>query len=244
MFKMETDGQHLFETEDNDLIEIARDGDNEAFGELVRRYRSRAMTWAQVLARDYDLAEDIVQEALIKAFINIGKLHDVRAFSPWLRKIVQNQARMKLRRGGPYAKEEPITLIAGKENRFDGADLEDIDQVLARLKKSAEAQLSVNQTNPEYFLMKKETYHMIEKLINCLSKQEKDVFKAYFFQEISPMEISSMLQTSVDNVYNTLSRSRVKIKRERTKIYITSHVDFLVNAGGRKRNVLLPPIHL
>ena len=54
-------------------------GNREAFGELVRRHRGKALGWATTLSRDITLAEDIVQDALIRAFLHVGELADVSA---------------------------------------------------------------------------------------------------------------------------------------------------------------------
>jgi RNA polymerase sigma factor (sigma-70 family) len=87
---------------DQALVEQARHGDQEAFGELVRRHRAKAFGWAASITRDDFTAEDIVQDALIRAFLHLSKLLDSTRFVPWLQRIVYNQAYTKLRRGGPY----------------------------------------------------------------------------------------------------------------------------------------------
>lgn len=94
---------------DKELADRARYGDQEAFGELIRRHRAKVFGWASTLANDSFLAEDIVQDALIRAFLHIGQLLDTDRFVPWLQSIVRNQAYMKLRRGGPYRKEKPFS---------------------------------------------------------------------------------------------------------------------------------------
>lgn len=85
---------------DRELVERARSGDQEAFSELVRTHRAKAYGWANKITRDAYLAEDIVQDALIRAFLHLGALADTSRFLPWLQTIVRNQAYMKLRRGG------------------------------------------------------------------------------------------------------------------------------------------------
>ncbi|MDF2713969.1 MAG: polymerase subunit sigma-24 [Paenibacillus sp.] len=68
------------EPTDGSLIERARAGDRDAFGELVRRHRTKAFDWARNVARDPHLAEDIVQEALLRAFMHLGTLADMNRF--------------------------------------------------------------------------------------------------------------------------------------------------------------------
>jgi RNA polymerase sigma factor (sigma-70 family) len=102
---------------EQELVAMAREGDPDAFGELVRRHRAKAIGVAKTLTRDTHLAEDIVQEALVKAFLKLGSLVDEKRFAMWLSRIVRNEAYMKLRRGGPHGKERPFTAWTGFTNR-------------------------------------------------------------------------------------------------------------------------------
>lgn len=128
---------------DRELVERARQGDREAFNELVRSHRAQAYGWANRIARDAHLAEDIVQDALIRAFLHLGSLVDTSRFLPWLQRIIRNQAYMKLRRGGQFGKEQPFAGIAASAAErghlwHDNAmDWGDIDRVLFRLSRSA-----------------------------------------------------------------------------------------------------------
>ena len=68
----------------------------EAFGELVRRHRSKVYGYARAITRESYLAEDVVQDALVRAFC-AGELVDTRRFLPWVRRIVRNQAYTRLK---------------------------------------------------------------------------------------------------------------------------------------------------
>ena len=93
-------------TEERTLIERARSGDQDAFGELVRKHRAKAFEWAKRIARDPHMAEDILQEAVLRAWRGIARLERPARFLPWACAIVQNVAsdrarRAQLRRGRP-----------------------------------------------------------------------------------------------------------------------------------------------
>ncbi len=79
------------ETE-KDLIGKAREGDTEAFGEIVKRYQNLVYATAFQILRDPGLAEDIAQEAFVAAFRSLKDLRRESAFPPWLRKITRNLA--------------------------------------------------------------------------------------------------------------------------------------------------------
>src|SRR4051794_17419442 len=101
--------------EEEILVIRARSGDMDAFAELMRRHRAQAVGWVNSMINDQHMSEDVVQEAMSKAFLHMGSLMDSRRFTPWLYRIVRNQAYLKLRRGGPFAKERPFASF-GKVN--------------------------------------------------------------------------------------------------------------------------------
>ncbi|CAG9622562.1 RNA polymerase sigma factor [Sutcliffiella rhizosphaerae] len=235
----------LCEMEDQKLVQIAQTGDRDAFGELVKRYRRKAMTWAQFMAKDTELAEDIVQEAFIKAFIHMGSLIDVSRFTPWLRRIVNNQANMKLRRGGPNKNEQLFTCMENNyAAKWDSIDFHDIDHILYHLTKRVTNDIHLEYGNPETLILKKEVIDGIHALLHCLTKRERQVFEAHFFQQISPSEMGTLFGMSVGNIYTTLSRTKVKIKRERTRIDLSNYLKVQLGSEASKRKVLSKPINL
>lgn len=88
------------EGQERELVERARFGDQEAFGELVRRHRAKALGLAGSLTKDMYLAEDIVQEALIRAFLHLGTLTDSNRFIPWLHRFGNLGELIELKREG------------------------------------------------------------------------------------------------------------------------------------------------
>src|SRR5579875_2009519 len=83
---------------DDNLVEKCRQGDQQAFGELVKRYRSPAFKVAFSIIRDQQDAEDEVQNAFWKAYQHIGQFNREAKFSTWLTRIVVNQCLMHLRK--------------------------------------------------------------------------------------------------------------------------------------------------
>jgi RNA polymerase sigma factor (sigma-70 family) len=235
------------ENVDRELVDRARSGDNEAFGELVRMHRAQALGWVGSLTQDSFLAEDIVQEALIRAFLHLGTLADAGRLMPWLHRIVRNQAYMKLRRGGQFGKERPFSsfgqkeeLITSEVKRNKSVDWSNIDCILFHLTDYA-AEEARNRYDPEASLVRKETLQSIHLLISCLNKRERSIFEARFFGELPPTEIADLFNTTTANVYNSLSRSRVKLQRERIRISIQDYVEKRSELGLPKRKILATP---
>jgi RNA polymerase sigma factor (sigma-70 family) len=209
---------------DTELVERARDGDTEAFGELIQTHREQAMRWAERMTRDSHMADDVVQDALIRAFLHLGSLADTSRFLPWLHRIVQNQANMRLRRGGPYKHEKPITLMGSSRDstRLGRVDWDDLDSILSHLTKSA-SDAAAHQNDPAEHLLRKELYETIHALLHCLNKREKSIFEAYFFRQLTPDEIAELYKTSTGTVYTYLHRSRQKLRQEHVRVYLGLH---------------------
>lgn len=207
---------------DRVLVEAAREGSSEAFGELVRRHRARAYGWAAKLTRDGHLAEDIVQEALIRAFLQLGQLLDSHRFGPWLKTIVRNQANMKLRRGGPYGKERPISGFVTNKDREPGGH---VDELLARLSHKVDHEQVGVGLDPAEVIARREVFETFRELLRCLTEKEQGIFEAYFFRELAPDEIAVLFGTTTSSVYNHLSRARTKVRKERIRICICGYVE-------------------
>ena len=74
------------------LVEASQAGQRCAFDELVRMYQRRAMRAALRILGDVNEAAEAVQDGFVKAYVEIGKLRDVRRFEVWLLRIVVNTA--------------------------------------------------------------------------------------------------------------------------------------------------------
>ena len=76
---------------DQQLVLRARLGERDAYGELVARHQGRVRGWLRHLCRDPAEADDLAQEAFVRAWIRIDSLKDPSRFAPWLIKIAYNE---------------------------------------------------------------------------------------------------------------------------------------------------------
>ena len=76
---------------DQQLVLRARHGDREAFGELVARHQGRVRGWLRHLCRDHAEADDLAQDAFVRAWTRLGHLKDAARFAPWLMRIAYNE---------------------------------------------------------------------------------------------------------------------------------------------------------
>jgi RNA polymerase sigma-70 factor, ECF subfamily len=95
------------------LVERVLRGDAEAYGELVARHMRRAFSIAWRILEHREDAEDVVQDAFLRALEGIGTLDTSRPFSPWFHRIVLNQALNFRRRRSVRATEQiPAEVMA------------------------------------------------------------------------------------------------------------------------------------
>lgn len=96
---MEQPGEGAFEggPGDDALIARARDGDEAAFGALVRRYERLVFRTVGGLVRRVEDAEEVAQQAFLNAYRNLARFQAGRPFAPWLVRIAANAALDRLR---------------------------------------------------------------------------------------------------------------------------------------------------
>jgi len=116
------------------LIQRIRDGEHEAFYELIRPYERRVFAAALTLLRNEADAEDCAQEAVLKAFKNIRQFRFEAKFSTWLIQIAINEARMR-RRKQRTDLIEPIEKDPGEEGTYAPREFADWrGELLGRLR--------------------------------------------------------------------------------------------------------------
>lgn len=132
--------------EERIALEAIRNGNADAYGTLVHLHMRKAMSIAWGILRNEHDAEDVVQEAFVKAFEKIASMRSDEAFAPWLFRIVSNLALDQLRRQKRRPSEElneqlpsssrtDALAVETLASRIDGAilTLPEMQQLVARL---------------------------------------------------------------------------------------------------------------
>jgi RNA polymerase sigma-70 factor (ECF subfamily) len=94
------------------LVERAKTGDREAFGELVVRFQNSVYAMALTRVRDPLEAQELAQDVFVHAMRKLPQLRDPRCFAGWLRRITARMAINRLTRKGPFFGAEPELLDA------------------------------------------------------------------------------------------------------------------------------------
>src|SRR2546429_79924 len=137
-----------------ELIESVRAGDREAFYELVRPYERMVYATAISVVKNTADAEEVAQEAVLKAFSGLSRFRGEAKFSTWLLRITYNEAKMKLRKARSHLYESLDGQPPNEEGDFwprDYADWRPIPSELLEQNEVCKAvQDAINSLNPSY----------------------------------------------------------------------------------------------
>jgi len=109
---------------DLDLVHASKNGDAEAFEQLVQRYHRRLLRIAQSVTRNREDSQDAVQETFLKAFQKLGEFREDSQFSTWLYRITVNQSLMNVRKQRTI-KEDSLDESLGPEGELFSLDVAD-----------------------------------------------------------------------------------------------------------------------
>jgi RNA polymerase sigma-70 factor, ECF subfamily len=168
---------------EDSLIEQAQRGDRNAFGELVCRYYSGVVQVVYRLCGDTGLAEDMAQEAFLRAWINLPSFHLHSSLRNWFYRIAINAALDVLR----HKPEE-------------------------RLDDEAVQMLTDQAASPEKALIEKEQTVLLQKAMQSLPEAARSVLVLREYGGLSYQEIASVLDVPVGTVMSRLNYARSRLR--------------------------------
>ena len=181
------------------LVQSAKAGDVSAFEELVKRYDRNVFRIAQHITQNREDAEDVVQDAFLKAYSNLHQFQGQSKFYTWLVRIAVNEALMKLRRRRP---ERMVSLDEDVKTEDDSLPREVADW----------------SPNPEQQYTQAELRELLTKTIQGLPATFRTVFVLRDVEGLSTEETAEALELSVPAVKSRLLRARLQL-RERLNRY-------------------------
>ena len=176
------------------LIERVCNGENDVFYELVRPYERAVFIAAFSILQNETEAEDVAQEAVVKAFEHLKSFRRESKFSTWLIQIAINEARMRLRKGRKHLYEstdEPLQDEAGEYMPKDYADWREI---------------------PSEALQRKELKQALQRAISNLAPIYREVFVLRDVQNINIAETARILGITEASVKTRLLRARLQMR--------------------------------
>lgn len=179
-----------------DLIREAQAGSRAAFDALVRQYEHQVLRLAQHLTGSEHDAEDIYQEAFLKAYRYIGNFRFECSFYTWIYRIVTNLCLDQLRRRKTRREDRAVVV----DHQGDEIDL------LASISDER------SYSNPGKELDRKVLAEKIQAALGKLTPRERMVFELKHYQGLRLRTIGEMLKTTEETAKNTLFRATKKLR--------------------------------
>lgn len=181
-----------------ELIREAQAGSRAAFDTLVRQYEHQVLRLALHLTGSEHDAEDIYQEAFLKAYRYLGNFRFECSFYTWIYRIVTNLCLDQLRR--KKTRREDSTVITDQHG--DEMDL------------MASISDDRSFSNPERELNRKVLGERIRAALDTLTPRERTVFELKHYQGLRLRTIGEMLNTTEETAKNTLFRATKKLRTQ------------------------------
>ena len=202
------------------LVAAAKDGDHQAYAELCRRHSKQILRTVLRITGNTADAEDMLQEALLKAYIHIEGFEGRSAFSSWLTQIAINSALMLLRK----KRSQPV---------YSFESISGVDDF--KLPEPMET-----SNNPEESCILNALENECVRAIQHLSPTLQVVVQIRYREDASVAQIAEMLGISESAVKSRLFRARSKI---RTHLERTRHLPCRIDPkarGGCSKSVEIP----
>ena len=176
------------------LVAQAKAGDGSAFSTLAQQYDRYIYRLALNITGNKEDAEDVLQEAMLKAYTKLDQFQGGSRFYTWLVRIAVNEALMRLRRRSPQKEVSLDEPVEGNEKSFMPRDIEDWAD------------------NPEEQYAKVELNKILEETVAKLEPNFRTVFVLRDVENLSTEETAQILGLSVPAVKSRLLRARLKAR--------------------------------
>ena len=180
-----------FQMSDEILIKKFQEGDVGAYNQLVNRFKDRLLNFIYRFVNDLDLAEDLVQDTLLKLYTHKDSYREIAKFSTWLYTIAANLARTELRK-----KKRRKTFSVTELSRDD-----------------REFIIASSDVDPSEDLSSQNFEKSVQRALAELPDDFKTIIILRDIQELSYDEISKIVDVPLGTVKSRINRGRVKLQQ-------------------------------
>ena len=176
---------------DAEIIDGVRAGNTRAYALLVDRHKDRALTLAHRLVGDHMEAEELVQDAFVKAFRNLGQFRGDARFGTWFYRILYNLCMTQLRRRSGLPQMLDISDDAALDALSVDSETPGVDESL-------------------------ETYDIVRFLsveVEALPPQYRSAVTLFYVQDMTYEEIADIMNVPLGTVKTCLFRGRNLLKK-------------------------------
>jgi len=177
--------------EEEILVKKSKEGDFEAFEELVNSHEKNVYNIAWNMLRNQEDAEEVLQETFIKAYNKLNQFEGRSKFSTWLYRIATNESLMMIRKKNPI---QPVYLDEPVDDGYR-----------AKIRR----ELIDWKENPQDIYLKKELREKIDYIIYTLPEDYRSVFVLRDIQGFSGEKVSEILSITLPAVKARLHRARL-----------------------------------
>src|SRR5580698_1736575 len=192
--------QTAVDTEELSLVTRARAGDTGAFSALLRRYDGKIFRLAMNITQNREDAEDVLQEAFLKAYEHLDQFQGNSKFYTWIVRIAVNQALMKLRK---RKSDRSVSLDEGIDTGEDTVTRE----------------IATWDENPEQQYTREEVNQILSSAVDSLAPPYRTVFVLRDVEEMSTEETAEALGLSIPAVKSRLLRARLQLREKLTRLF-------------------------
>jgi len=178
-----------------ETIEAILAGDAQLFHELIRPYERSVYVMALSYMKNEADAEDVAQEAFVRAFRNLSSFRAESRFSTWLISITLNEARSRLRRQGTV-RMESLDAPQGEDSHVSPALLRDWREIPSDTVERSEVRL------------------LLQNAIQNLPEIYREVFQLRDIEELNINETAEVLKLSTAVVKVRLHRARIMLQKQ------------------------------
>jgi RNA polymerase sigma-70 factor (ECF subfamily) len=177
---------------DSQLLSQYLNGNEEAFAVLLNRHKDRVYTTIYLIVKDRYLAEDLMQEAFVKAIktIRSGRYNEEGKFLPWILRIAHNIAIDQFR----------------KEKRYPTVVMEDGSNVFNTLEFSEES------IEAEH--IKQDTYQLLKQYIKELPEAQREVLVMRHYMQMSFQEIADATNVSINTALGRMRYALINLRKK------------------------------
>lgn len=177
----------MAEPDDRELVNLARQGNKEAFCRLMERYQILAERVALRMVGAVDTAQDLAQEAMLQAYISLGDLQKEESFRSWLYGIVMNVSKSYLREQN---RRQRLDVVLDDEH--PGGSSED----------------------PQQAAVENELHRLVLAAIEDLPPAHRETALLYYYESLTLPEVAAITGASAGAIKIRLHRARNHLREK------------------------------
>ncbi len=183
---------------DSQLISQYKNGNEEAFAELVNRHKNKIYTTIYLIVKDQFLAEDLLQETYVKVVntIKSGRYNEEGKFLPWVTRIAHNLAIDHFRK----AKRYPMIVMEDGSNIFNT--------------------LEFSEDSIESRQIQQDTHALLRDLIKELPDSQREVLMMRHYMQMSFQEIAEATDVSINTALGRMRYALINLRKKMNKLNI------------------------